>query len=113
MPIVTVPARLWINGVEHAIQFRTGLIAGHDAQGGSCDNLAQIDMDPSLKPSQRVEVFLHECLHRIEYALGWGCGGNKGNVLTENQTIALGKALAGLCHELGVEFDFTLLPTLD
>jgi hypothetical protein len=110
MAVVTVPACLWINGVEHTLELRAGLIIGSDCQGRSCDNLAQIEIDSSLKSSQRAEVLIHECLHRIEYALGWGCGGTKDSVLSEKQTLALGKSLAALCHELDIEFDFSRLP---
>jgi hypothetical protein len=112
MVTVKVPPYLWIGGVENAVEFRPGLISGSGAQGQSCDNLATLQLDLSLKHSQRVEVFLHECLHRIQYTLGWGVGGMKGNVLTEQQTVALGHALAALCRELDIKFDFGAVPAL-
>lgn len=108
---ITVPPILNILGVDHTVRFRRGLIAAADAQGRSCDNLAVMEIDPSLNPSQQAEVFLHEVIHRCESCLGWRSR-KGGTPLCEADVTALGHALAAIFRELHVEFDFAI-PTSD
>lgn len=112
MVVVKVPSELWIDGVAYTVRFQQGLMSNDDAQGQSCDNAATILLDPALSDSKRREVFLHECLHRIAYALGWP-ERRKLNPMIEEHALALGRSLAALCRELGIEFDFSDLEVRD
>jgi len=112
MPKVIVPSTLNILGVDHTVRFRRGLISGSGAQGQSCDNLAELQIDPSLNPSQQAEVFLHELLHCCEACLGWRVR-KGGSPLMEADVVALGHGLATVFRELQVEFDFSAITTMD
>jgi hypothetical protein len=112
MSTVVVPSTLNILGVDHTIRFRRGLISGSSAQAQSCDNLAELQIDPALNPSQKAEVFLHELIHTCESSLGWRLR-KGGTPLAEADITALGHGLAAIFRELGIDFDFSALPVVD
>lgn len=111
MILVRVPPTLNIGGVDNEVLFRRGLMALSNHQGRSGDASARLEIDPSLKPTQQAEVFLHELIHRGGDVLGWNSG--KSPVLDEAHVVALGHYFAAVFRELDVEFDFSAIPIQD
>lgn len=99
---LVIPNTIQVGGHTYSIVFNDELEDGNDHAIVN-HRLLRIELNPDRPPSQRVEALIHEWLHIINNVYA-------NNRLAETDIEDLSQGLYQVFQQLGIEFDYRLIP---